>query len=360
MWEQAISAVQNEDVKWLKDNSDSFREFFRRENLMEKGKLSPEALEMHYRHGLFKMFLSKSYGGLEIPLHKGGKWIENAAYLDANWGWLLAIGVGGAYFADYLSPETAQKYFNPPEALVAGSGKPSGNAEKDGDSWQVNGSWQYCSGSEQASMFTAVTRRGGKNLAFVLPIEQAEIIRDWNKIGMQLTCSHSIVAKNAEIPPDNFFDLSGQPRDSSYPLASYPFMLFARACFVPVVTGICKSLWDHASELMESRKEDWQNFQPGRYEYLLQQKKEFLHRNRHLSSHFYKSLRKSWQNHTEGKPVLEKQVSKLGLDLAEYQYTSSAAIIPKLGMQVLEKDHPIQEKWQNLQTAYQHMSFQEY
>ncbi|WP_373056198.1 hypothetical protein [Zunongwangia sp. H14] len=361
MWDQAINAVKNNEVTWIKTNSKRFSKFFRSENLLDRGKLSEGAMEAHYRHKLFKMFLGKNYNGLELPLHTGSKWIENAAYLNANWGWLLAIGVGGAYFADYLPQETAHKYFDRPDALVAGSGKPSGKAEKKSQhNLEVNGAWQYCSGSEQASMFTAVSFTEEKQLAFVLPKEQAKIRRDWNKIGMQLTCSHSIVAEDAQVPAENFFDLAAPPRESSYALSSYPFMLFARACFVPVVTGICESLWDNIGELIEQRKEDWQKFQPGRYEFILQKKKKFVHRNRHLTSHFYKILKKSWKNHLEGKPCLETQVSSLGLDLAEHHYSFCAAILPKLGMQVLEKDHPIQQKWQNLQTAYQHMSFHEY
>ncbi|MDT0677514.1 hypothetical protein [Autumnicola musiva] len=361
MWKEAINAVKESDEKWLIENNPDFPAFFKSENLKGKGQLNSNALEAHYRAGLFKMFLSKKYNGLELPLYEGSKWIENASYLDGNWGWLLGIGVGGAYFADYLKPEVSEKYFSPPEALIAGSGKPDGDAVKNANNlWEVSGSWRYCSGSEQASMFTAVTRREQEILAFVLPIDKAEIRRDWNKIGMQLTCSHSIVAKKAQIPSENFFNLSQSSRISSYPLATYPFLLFARACFVPVILGISKSFWQTVSELLENNKEKWQQFQPGRYEFILKKKKSFLSGHSHLSSLFYKSLKKSWKNHLGEKKILEKEVSKIGLELAERHYLSCAGILPKLGMEVLEKDHPLQEKWQNLQTAYQHMSFQEY
>src|SRR5690606_38054747 len=104
---------------------------------------------------LFKIFLSREYDGLGLPLATGCQWIESCSLLHPSWGWLLAIGSGGAFFTDYLPPATANRYFLPREALVAGSGKPAGSARQlqDGQ-WQVNGSWSYCSGSEHASLFT--------------------------------------------------------------------------------------------------------------------------------------------------------------------------------------------------------------
>ncbi|MDT0690259.1 hypothetical protein RM549_10720 [Salegentibacter sp. F188] len=361
MWEQAIEAIKASDKKWIKENQQAFSAYFRNENEKPQGKLIPEALAAHYHAGLFKMFLSKSYNGLALPLPEGSKWIENAAALDGNWGWLLAIGVGGAYFADYMQPETARKYFCPKEALVAGSGKPVGEALKiNGDKYQVSGKWSYCSGSEQASMYTGVTKKDGEISAFVVPPKMANIDPDWNTVGLPLTCSHSVILQDVEIPSSDFFDLMEKPRKSEYPLASYPFVLFARACFVPVVCGISDSVWNSVSELLKAKKELWQQFQPGRYEFIEKKCREFSEKKSALTEAFYQKLKESWQNHLDRKDPLEKEVSSIGLQLSEFCYQSVAGIIPKLGMKVLENGEPLQEKWQNLQTAYQHMSFHEY
>ncbi|MDT0647807.1 hypothetical protein RM545_13995 [Zunongwangia sp. F260] len=361
MWEKAIEAIKTSDKKWIKDNQHAFSFFFRRENEKPQGKLNAEALAAHYRADLFKMFLGKPYNGLALPLPEGSKWIENAAALDGNWGWLLAIGVGGAYFADYMHPETAEKYFSPKNALVAGSGKPVGKAFKmDNNTYKVSGKWSYCSGSEQASMYTGVTKKDGEISAFVVARKLANIDPDWNAVGLPLTCSHSIILEEAEIPYSDFFNLAENPRQSGYPLASYPFLLFARACFVPVVCGISEAVWNSISGLLEEKKELWQQFQPDRYKYVARKIGEFSEQKSGLTEAFYQKLEKSWENHLDGKDPLEKEVSSIGLQLSEFCYHSVAAIIPKLGMKVLEKGEPLQQKWQNLQTAYQHMSFHEY
>ncbi|MDT0685963.1 hypothetical protein [Autumnicola psychrophila] len=361
MWEQTIEAIKASDKEWIKENRQSFSAFFRNENEKPQGKLSSEALAAHYHAGLFKMFVSKTYNGLAIPLPQGSKWIENAAALDGNWGWLLAIGVGGAYFADYMHSETAEKYFNLKEALVAGSGKPFGEAIKlNNGKYKVSGKWSYCSGSEQASMYTAVTRKEGEISAFVIPRKLANIDPDWNAVGLPLTCSHSIILEEAEIPSSYFFNFLEKPRESSYPLATYPFMLFARACFVPVVYGISSSIWNSVLKLLQEKKELWQEFQPERYSFIERECLNFSEKSSALLEEFYQKLEQSWENHNNGKDVLEKEVSSIGLELSGFCYRSVAEIIPKLGMKVLEKDQPLQIKWQNLQTAYQHMAFHEY
>lgn len=361
MWTAAINAIKENDEEWISQNRTAFSAFFAASNEEPKGKLNEAALAAHYNYRLFKMFLPTSLNGLELPLQTGSRWIENASALEGNWGWLLAIGVGGAYFADYMSPAVAEKYFLPEDALVAGSGKPDGSAvETEGGSRIVSGSWSYCSGSEQASLFTAVTNTESGIKAVILPVEQVRIRRDWNAIGLPLTCSHTISAEEQEIPRDHFFDLSGSPRPSGYPLASYPFMLFARACFVPVVAGISRAFWLEVSEFLSSRGDVWKKYQPERFAFVAERIRNYKESMEVLRGDFYKALENSWKHHLSGKDIFEQKVTHKGLTLADFCFESCAEILPKLGMQVLEKEHPLQLLWQDLQTARQHSVFHLY
>ena len=361
MWTAAINAIKDNDAEWISKNRLAFTAFFAASNEEPKGKLNEAALKAHYNSRLFKIFLPTSLDGLELPLHTGSRWIENASALDGNWGWLLAIGVGGAYFADYMSPAVAEEYFFTEDALVAGSGKPDGTAvETESGNRIVSGSWSYCSGSEQASLFTAVTNTGSGITAVILQVEQVRIHRDWNAIGLPLTCSHTISVEEQEIPRDHFFDLSKPPTPSHYPLASYPFMLFARACFVPVVTGISRAFWLEVSEFFNTRKAIWKKYQPERLDLVAEKIRNYTETMEVLRSGFYKSLESSWEHHLLGKDILEQEVTHKGLTLATFCFNSCSEILPKLGMQVLEKEHPLQLLWQDLQTARQHSVFHPY
>ena len=358
MWKAAIQAVKSSDDNWIVKNRNLFHQFFEDENDSPLGKLREAALEFHYEEKLFKLFLSRIHNGLELPLDQGSKWIENCSILNPNWGWLMAIGVGGAYFADYIPTEIVHNYFTPREALVAGSGKPTGTAVRiTGERWLVNGYWNYCSGSEHASLYTAVTTKNKKISALILPREQVRIIRDWNAIGLNLTCSHTIQVENASIPENHFFDLTNKPRPSEYPLSTYPFKLFAQVCFIPVVTGITRAFLLESENLLELKKTQWKKFETDRYEYLRNRIKEYSVAIADLKSKFYHLVEQSWKDHLEGGDINEKEVSDRGVFLANYCYTTVAAIVPELGMGVLEKEHPLQRLWQDLQTAYQHSVF---
>lgn len=361
MWVPAIEAIKTGNLSWIENNRKAFVLFFSEENLEYRGKLNSKALEYHYRERLFKIFLSRDYNGLELPLDTGSKWIENAATLEPNWGWLLAIGVGGAYFADFMPEEIANKYFSPENALVAGSGKPSGEALKIADgNWQVNGSWSYCSGSEQASLFTAVTLKENVPTAFILPVKNGKIHRDWNAIGLPLTCSHSISAKAAEIPEDNFFNLGSTPRKSGYPLGNYPFLLFALSCFVPVIVGISRAFWMETGDYLKKKESLWQQYQPERWKYISKKQRHFIEGQEILKRKFYALQENSWRSLLKNEDIGEKELGAQGLKLAEFCFNSCSSVMPELGMEVLDKSNPVQRLWQDLQTAFQHMIFHQF
>lgn len=361
MWEPAIEAIKTGNLSWIENNRKTFQQFFLKENLETKGKLSAGALQFHYREKLFKIFLSRDYNGLELPLSTGGKWIENAAALEPNWGWLLAIGVGGAYFADFMPEEIAKRFFSSENALVAGSGKPSGEAVKiDNGKWKVNGSWRYCSGSEQASFFTAVTLKDGVPSAFILPLEMAKIKRDWNAIGLPLTCSHSLSAKDAEIPSNYFFDMAGASRPSLYPLVKYPFMLFALSCFVPVVVGISRAFWIELDLFFKKKTPLWKKYDPAKLDYLVRLQKEFFFQQEKLKEEFYSLQEINWNRLLKDEEIAEKELKNSGLKLADFCFNSCSNVMPKLGMEVIDKSHPVQQLWQDMQTAYQHMIFHQF
>jgi hypothetical protein len=361
MWQEAITAVQTNNESWIKQNRQYFRRFFREQNLKPKGKLDENALREHYNSRLFKMFLPKTLNGLELPLHTGSRWIENASMLDSNWGWLLAIGTGGAYFADYMPSKIAEKFFLPKQALVAGSGKPNGKAVSAENGFKIiSGTWSYCSGAEQASLFTAVVPAGEGVVAVILPVDEVDIIEDWNTIGLPLTCSHTIVANKVEVPEDYFFDLKHAPRQSTYPLATYPFLLFARACFVPVLFGISMAFWNEVAYFLTEKEMLWKKFQPERYELVKIKTEQFMVGIEELKMEFYSILETSWKGHTSGGDLNENKLSEKSFEVATYCVQSSAEILPLLGMDVLDRTHPIQLLWQDLQTARQHAVFQKH
>lgn len=359
-WEKVIEAIQKNDVDWIQSHHLEFKRFFKKSNLKPMGQLDENALQAHYEARLFKMYVGQEFNGLGVPLNEGAKWIENASKLDGNWGWLLGIGVGGAYFVDYMTPQAADEFFKPQEALIAGSGMPNGMAKKVNDHWEISGSWNFCSGCEQASMFTAVVEKEGKFTALVMDSNEAQIIPTWNTAGMSFTCSHTIKADKAMIGEYQFFDLMEPPRPSGYLLSKYPFMQFAQVCFAPVIAGISFSIFREAKSILQQKRNTWENRQPERVEYIENLIELFFQKYEQCSSSFYEIVEKSWKDLEQNNQIDFNTVENTALNWAAFCYTEVANIIPYLGMTVLEADHPVHRMWQNLQVGFQHSSLRKY
>lgn len=117
-------------------------------------KLPQDVLDYIYEQKLFKLFTSKELGGKDLDLVAGVKVFQQMSALDGNFGWLITIGTGGNAFIPTFSPNVCEKIFMPKEAVIAGSGYPTGIAVKEAGGYVVTGQWKYCSGSNYASTFT--------------------------------------------------------------------------------------------------------------------------------------------------------------------------------------------------------------
>src|SRR5580692_8493444 len=82
------------------------------------------------REGFFRLWIPAANGGLELPLGAALRIYEAAAAVDGSLGWAVMIGAGGGLFAAWLPVAGARELFESPAALVAGSGAPTGVAER--------------------------------------------------------------------------------------------------------------------------------------------------------------------------------------------------------------------------------------
>jgi indole-3-acetate monooxygenase len=175
--------------------------------------------------GVFRMFVPRSHGGLELDLPSALEIIRALARLDGSVGWNAMIGSGGGLFAPLLPRETYDRvYENGPDTILAGSVQPAGIAEKEGDHWRVNGRWPFASGCVHAKWMLAMCKMtdSGKPLlddrgapmvrGFILPAYDWEIEDTWYVAGLKGTGSHHIKVRNAVVPAAHFFDLErGEP-----------------------------------------------------------------------------------------------------------------------------------------------------
>src|SRR5262249_36100456 len=115
--------------------------------------------------GVFRMFVPRSHGGLDLDLPSAMEVLAALARIDGSLGWTAMIGGGGPIIAPSLPRETyEQVYRNGPDATLAGSIQPAGRAEAVAGGWRVSGRWPFASGclhAEWMAGFCVVTE-GGK------------------------------------------------------------------------------------------------------------------------------------------------------------------------------------------------------
>ncbi len=204
------------------------------------------------REGFFRLWIPVANGGLELSLPDALRIYEAAAAIDGSVGWAIMIGAGGGMFAAWLPEPGAQELFGPPEAVVAGSGSPSGFAERVPGGYRVRGAWRFASGAHYASVFTAacvVTEGGiavhgpqGAALVRAMSIAPADvrILDSWDPIGMRGTGSHDFEVNTAFVPEHHSFSvLTDAPRETG-PLYRLPFAVLTELPVSAVGLGIAR------------------------------------------------------------------------------------------------------------------------
>jgi alkylation response protein AidB-like acyl-CoA dehydrogenase len=176
--------------------------------------------------GIFRMFVPRSHGGMELDMPRGLRIIEILSKIDGSIGWVAMIGSGSAMLASLLPRDSYERiYRDGPDAVFAGSAQPGGAAEAVNGNWRVSGRWPFASGCQHADWLfgLCVMKKNGKPLpglvdgtpmvrACILPASDFGIEDTWHVAGLKGTGSHHIVLENALVPTDSFVDIGqGKP-----------------------------------------------------------------------------------------------------------------------------------------------------
>lgn len=187
----------------------------------------PDLVERLRSIGLFRMFVPRSHGGLELDFPAGLEVIKALTRLDGSIGWISIVGGIGALFAAAARPELYQQmYQDGPDVAICGSSQPAGTAERVSGGYRVKGRWPFASSCTHADWiggFCIVTENGkpvpgphGKPQlrAVALPARDWEIEDTWHAAGLKGTGSHHIALRETLVPETHVFDLDAAPRMS--------------------------------------------------------------------------------------------------------------------------------------------------
>lgn len=325
------------------------------------GKLPQDVLDFIYEQQLFKLFMSKELGGKDLDLVEGVKVFQQMSAIDGNFGWLITIGTGGNAFIPTFSQNVCEKIFMPKEAVIAGSGYPTGIAVKEVGGYVITGQWKYCSGSNYASTFTMncfIEEDGIKKdeiISCSVNPQDVEILNDWCAMGLKATASHTIRVNNIWVPEEATFQLGAIKNNYGNLVHSFPFVTFAEASFLSVCLGITENFLEEAYKLIKQRNHDINRAeQIGALQFLLMQQQKHY---KQYEEQFYTTLTLYWQKHQQGVLLTEDEQShftQMSKEIAAACVDIANHLIRSLGMEAITETSTLNRIWRNLYTAAQH------
>ena len=161
--------------------------------------------------GLCRLMVPKRFGGFETSIHT---YIEVMAELGRGCGstsWVASLINVCAWLAG-LFPDRAQQdvWGSNPDAWVAGSLAPHGDAKPVDGGWRVSGRWMWASGcmhAQWAACGIHMNDDKGETINFglsLMPMTDLTIEDTWHMAGMKGTGSNTIVARDVFVPEHRF------------------------------------------------------------------------------------------------------------------------------------------------------------
>ena len=177
----------------------------------ERGSYSTETHDQFREAGFYRTLLPQRYGGQEFDVPTFVRMIIEVARGCPSTGWCLSLAAGHGLQLASLFPEQTQAEVLSGECDFAAPLRaiPMGTAKRVGDGWEIDGSWDYCSGapfSSHAMVCVRMEGGGGSGAPMVglalVPRSQWTLLDDWRHraFGMRGSGSNTIQIENAVVP----------------------------------------------------------------------------------------------------------------------------------------------------------------
>ncbi len=224
----------------------------------EHGRLAEPVVDALHREGLFGMWVPRSIrGGAELDVVSSLRVIENVAYGDPSAGWVLmaaslAIGTGAAYLQD---DAVAELFGGDRLPVIAGQGTRPGTAVPKDGGFLLSGSWSFASGIKHGTHIhtLGVIEGTGEPRIFVLPVEKARLVENWDVLGLRGTGSIDYVIERAFVPEGyTHFAITDVPRRGGS-LYTIGIVGFAAMCHSAWACGIGRRLLDELGTLIRAK-----------------------------------------------------------------------------------------------------------
>jgi 3-hydroxy-9,10-secoandrosta-1,3,5(10)-triene-9,17-dione monooxygenase len=233
-------------------------------------KVPDETVADFHEAGFFKILQPEQWGGYAMdPQVFYAVGLEVARFCPSS-AWVLGvIAVHNWQLAVFDDRAAQDVWGQDPSVLISSSYAPVGKVKVVDGGFRLSGRWSFSSGSEHCkwAFLGAVvpTPEAPFDMAnyrtFLVPIEDYEIVDNWDVVGLQGTGSHDIVVNDAFVPDyrthrsmDGFLCDNPGNAVNAAPLYRMPFMqVFVRAVCTATL-GACEGALDAFVDVAKTRQ----------------------------------------------------------------------------------------------------------
>lgn len=332
--------------------------------------LHPAQQALIHRRGWLRMLAPRALGGEELSLPDVVRLEEALARVDGSMAWTVTLCAGAGWFAGFLDPQLAREILATKRVCLAGSGAPTGHADRDGEGWRIGGRWDFASGAPMATHFTfnAILRDGGQPLlddagqpriqAFVVPAALVHIVPNWRTMGLRATASHAYEIRDEWVHARHGFTIDPAAARAQGPLYRFPFMPFAFVTLAANVAGMGQHFVDLAVGAIAQRRDRFHGGGPlietAAVRAVLDGARAGLNEAR---GRLYALLDTTWAHAAAGGQVDEHDAARLQSLAMGWVSASRRAVdtlYPYCGLYAAREDSEINRVWRDFQTGSQH------
>jgi indole-3-acetate monooxygenase len=323
--------------------------------------------------GIFRALQPRTLGGFEVAPVELVEMIEELARADGSAGWLAAIGAGAPAFSAWLEPAVATELFGSDADFTAATVfAPTGRAAPDGTGrFTIDGRWPFASGCRHAEWFLTGLivfdgdapriRAGGPDwrLAF-FPSTKAEIVDNWDVLGLRATGSNDIVASALTVAEEHTISPFFEPARQDGPLWRLPFFTLVGLALVGVPLGIARRALDEFADLA-TRKVRAGTFapiaqQPDSQVVFARAEAEI----RSARAFVLDEAAALWTSACAGDTPTLEQRARFQLAAQQAMWAARRAVdaaFDLAGTSAVHNSHPLQRCFRDVHTACQHVYF---
>jgi alkylation response protein AidB-like acyl-CoA dehydrogenase len=324
--------------------------------------------------GIFRALQPRSLGGFELAPIEFIEMIEELARADGSAGWIAAIGAGAPAFTAWLEPAVANELFGSDADFTAATVfAPTGRAVPDGTGrFAVDGRWPFASGCRHAEWLLAgmfvfdgdaprlIPEQGPDwRLAF-FPRTHADIVDNWNVLGLRATGSNDVVARGLRVAEEHTIRPFFTPARHDGPLWRLAFFTLVGVALVGVPLGIARRALDEFTDLATTKLRAG-TFEPVAADAAAQVAFARAEANlRSARAFVLDEATALWDTARAGDPPSLEQ--RAGFQLAAQQAMCAARLavdttFDLTGASAVHATHPLQRCFRDVHTANQHVYF---